>query len=404
MSENSAKNQVVDAINKASNILVTVGRNPTVDELTAALGLTLALDKQKKHTSAIFSGQIPHIMKFLHPERTFENSTASFQDFIISLDKAKADKLRYKVEGDLVKIFITPYHTTLSPSDLMFSDGDLNIDLVIALGVKKQGDLDAAMAAHGKILHDATIVSINLNAGGAFGGIIWQDKKASGYSEIVADLVDGFENKIDKQIATALLTGIVISTEQFSNAKNSPHTMLLSSKLLSSGADQQLIVAEINGAALRDSGLVESTEIQDIPEIPPEASTVNSPETMPHDMEPTVYAPPPQAVATASEPALPPAEIEAIKSSLDPYLPPPLPDFAHEPLPPAPMPAAQPSLPAPPPQEPSPPMEATEPGTGLAKSLPPPPPSLVEDSAPITSVPTTNTSNPNDPAQFRIPT
>ena len=41
-------------------------------------------------------------------EKTIEKNTDSLRDFIIALDKSKADKLRYKVEDKFVKIFITP--------------------------------------------------------------------------------------------------------------------------------------------------------------------------------------------------------------------------------------------------------------------------------------------------------
>src|SRR5690606_24670087 len=98
-----------------------------------------------------------------------EKTTDSLRDFIISLDKAKADKLRYKVEDKFVKIFITPYHTSLSEKDLEFGQGDFNVDVVVALGVKKQQELDQAITAHGRILHDATVVSVNHTAGADIG-------------------------------------------------------------------------------------------------------------------------------------------------------------------------------------------------------------------------------------------
>ena len=54
-----AKQSTVDRIAQASNILVTVSANPSVDQLAAAIGLTLFLNKQSKHATAVFSGDIP---------------------------------------------------------------------------------------------------------------------------------------------------------------------------------------------------------------------------------------------------------------------------------------------------------------------------------------------------------
>jgi hypothetical protein len=371
--------QIIAKISEAKNILITVGRSPSVDVLTSALSLTLAIDKMKKHSSAIFSGELPPIMKFLHPEKTFENSTESFRDFIISLDKDKADKLRYKVEGDLVKIFITPYHTTISPTDLKFEQGDLNVDLIIALGVKNQADIDKAATAHGKILHSAITITINAKTASDFGTINSVISDLSGYSEAVSKLIIELdENLLSKQIATALLTGIVIETEQFSNAKTTPATMTVASKLLGSGADQQLIVKEIRGVTSESDQPTEV--IQDIPEAEP-------------------------------EPVAEPIE------TLDDYLPPPLPDFSDK-LPPPPdvtapefsevIPSAQPDI-----VETE--LPRQESSAGFSEESLPPPPDTVYNSTPTPPSPPATpppdqpktveiVAPPNsDPTQFHIP-
>ena len=103
------KQKLIERIHQAQNILVTVSTNPTVDQLAAAIGLTLLLNKLDKHGTAVFSGQVPSTIEFLKPEDTLEKNTDSLRDFIIALDKSKADKLRYKVEDQVVRIFITPY-------------------------------------------------------------------------------------------------------------------------------------------------------------------------------------------------------------------------------------------------------------------------------------------------------
>src|SRR5665213_1161212 len=151
------KSQLADKLKDANNILVTVSRDPSVDQLAACIGLTLLLNKLSKHTAAVFSGQVPSTIEFLKPEDTLEKTTDSLRDFIIALDKSKADKLRYKVEDDVVRIFITPYRTSITQEDLEFSQGDFNVDVVVALGVLQQEDLDEAITAHGRILHDATL-------------------------------------------------------------------------------------------------------------------------------------------------------------------------------------------------------------------------------------------------------
>jgi hypothetical protein len=243
----SAKNQLADRLKSANNILVTVSRDPSIDQLAACLGLTLLLNKMNKHSVAVFSGQVPSTIEFLKPAETLEKTTDSLRDFIIALDKDKADKLRYKVEDNVVRIFITPYKTSITEKDLEFSQGDFNVDVVVALGVQQQQDLDQAITAHGRILHDATVASISIaNDGGNLGTINWKDPKASSLSELVTDLGKLLgDNLLDNQIATALLTGIVAETARFSNDKTSSQTMNASSALMAAGADQQLVASKL---------------------------------------------------------------------------------------------------------------------------------------------------------------
>jgi hypothetical protein len=272
------KQQLIDRIEQAKNILVTVSTDPSIDQLAACLGLTIWLNKIGKHATAVFSGEVPSTLEFLQPAETLEKNTDSLRDFIIALDKSKADKLRYKVEDNVVKIFITPYRTSLSADDLEFSQGDFNVDVVIALGVAAQADLDTAITAHGRILHDATVATITTgDAASELGSISWHNPQVSSLSELVTNLGDALDKaQLDGQIATALLTGIVAETDRFSNEKTTPQTMNVSAQLMGAGANQQLVASKLE----------EPPE----PPIEPEPAIVKDPEPA---AEPDGATPPP---------------------------------------------------------------------------------------------------------------
>ena len=246
---NEARQQIVEAIKANTNILVTVSDSPSVDELSAALGLTILLNKIDKRATSIFSGTIPPAITFLDPEKTLEGTVDSLRDFIIALDKEKADHLRYKVDGDVVKIFITPYRTTLTEKDLQFSQGDYNVELVIALNVKDQDHLDKALSAHGRILHDATVTTISVGSNpSSLGSIDWRDAASSSLCEMLVGLSEALKEEqpiMDDQIATAFLTGIVSATDRFSNNLTSSRVMTMAAQLMAAGANQQLIAAKL---------------------------------------------------------------------------------------------------------------------------------------------------------------
>lgn len=248
MADTKIVKQIVDKITDSNNVLVTVNSNPSVDELSAALGITLLVNKLDKHATAVFSGDVPPAIEFLSPEKTFEQTVDSLRDFIIALDKEKADHLRYKLDGDMVKIYITPYRTTINQDDLDFSQGDYNVEMVLAIGVKSEDELDHALESHGRILHDATVAAISLGEPTKLGGIEWADNRASSYSEMLYTLAEqlGADKKlIDEQIANAFLTGIVAATDRFSNEKTSSSVMTIAAQLMSFGANQQLIASKL---------------------------------------------------------------------------------------------------------------------------------------------------------------
>jgi hypothetical protein len=324
----SAKNQLIEKLQSANNILVTVSRNPSVDQLAACIGLTLLLNKLKKHATAVFSGTVPSTIEFLQPEDTLEKNTDSLRDFIIALDKSKADKLRYKVEDEMVRIFITPYRTSISQADLEFSQGDFNVDLVVALGVSRQEDLDEAIVAHGRILHDATVSTITVAAGEqtGLGSINWSDPQASSLSELVADLARALgQNLLDGQLATALLTGVVAETQRFSNEKTTSQTMSVSAELMAAGANQQLVATKLDEGGVQPKAPDQSNDSSGgaagqpaVPDLSPSPKSDNgtleinhpSDANQPIDPLPLVADQPPQNTDTSATSALSKTELK----------------------------------------------------------------------------------------------
>ena len=267
-------NRVVEKIKASENILIALSKNPNIDEISAALGLAMILDTMRKHVTAIFSGQVPNVLQFLKPEETFEKTTNSLQDFIIALSKDKVDHISYKIEGDFVKVYVTPYKATIGQSDLSMSHGDYNVDLVICFNVISGDEIDPALSEYGRIMHDATAINLTVDTPGRFAELEWQDSNVSSISEMIVGLADRLGlASFSEQVATALLTGIVASTDHFSNPRTSSNTMSIASKLMSFGANQQLISSQImekiktpaTPAVTVGSAPVESISVSDSP-------------------------------------------------------------------------------------------------------------------------------------------
>ena len=295
--------KVAEKIQKGTNILIALSKDPNVDEISAAIALAIVLDQQKKHVTAIYSGKTPNTLEFLKPEETFEKDTSSLQDFIIALNKSKADHLTYKLDGDYVKIYITPYKGQVKKEDLEYSYGEYNVDLVIVFNVNAGSEIDSALSEYGRIMHDASAINITSGLPGRFADLEWSDPEKSSVCEMVYNLLKELEiTDLSQEVATALLTGILSATERFSNNRTKPTTMSVAAKLMEAGADQQLISANIlkpeaptvveekstndSSVSINDGSANPVTEVNAEPSTVPEPSTATEPSAVSEPADP----------------------------------------------------------------------------------------------------------------------
>ena len=302
-----AVSKVADKIQHATNILIALSKDPNVDEISAAIALAFVLDQQKKHVTAIYSGQTPNALEFLRPEETFQKDISGLQDFIIALNKSKADHLIYQVEGDYVKILITPYKGQIKKEDLEYSYSDYNVDLVIVFNVNSGSEIDSALSEYGRIMHDAMAINITSSVPGRFADLEWSDPSKSSVCEMVYDLLGELEiDNTPQEVATALLTGILSATERFSNNRTKPTTMAVASKLMEAGADQQLISsnilkAETPAAAAENPFATQSPTTTETPAAPVAQEAQEVPATPTVQETPEVSAAPVATVAQEAQ-------------------------------------------------------------------------------------------------------
>lgn len=259
--------QVRDKISNANNILIALEKTANIDELASAIGLVTHLDSINKHATAIFSGRTPEVLDILDLS-TLEKNTNSLRDFIISLAKEKADHLRYKVDGDYVRVFISPYRTVIDQSDLEFSHGDYNVDLVVGINISSLDNLDAALYDFSKIKSKAEVINISTRDNSNFGSAIFFDSKRSSISEILIELISGSKgdlNRLNKDSATAFLLGLMGATDRFANLKTKATTMSAAAIAMAAGADQPKVANRFKLFDRENDG-VENLSIQNQPE------------------------------------------------------------------------------------------------------------------------------------------
>ncbi|MEX0749071.1 MAG: hypothetical protein WD467_01730 [Candidatus Saccharimonadales bacterium] len=324
----SPKQQLTEALRGAESVVITTAKNPGRDEIAAAIGLHLLLMKLEKVAEIVIATPVPSQLDFL-PVKLVNDKLQGQRDFVIEVDQSRteADHLKYVTEGGKLKIYITPYNGVYSASDVGFSYGDYHCDVIIGLGATNPSQLDPAVTKEQKLTQNAkfAFITTSSEAGEA---LSWNDPSASSICEMVMSMSEALgSGMVDKDIATALFTGIVDKTEHFTNSATTPKVMTMAAQLLAAGANQAEVVKRLSApvthpkphsSASKSSTAKASDETKEgkhDQEQPPKPSEVPSNEFQIRHTQPTpassegfTLSPEPESVVTQPpEPTPPPA-------------------------------------------------------------------------------------------------
>ena len=240
------KEQILDQINKSETILICVGKNPDGDALGSALGFCLALRKMGKKADIVSPTAVLSKYSFLPSSDTITHKLEGVRDYILSLDidKEKLHQLRYEIQNNKLKIFITAKNGDLEQKDIIIESARFKYDLVILLGTSDLENLGNIYDENPDLFYEAPVINIDHNPSNEyFGKINLVDVTASSTSEIIFNLItDIKEDLIDEQVATNLLEGIIFKTNSFQNKNTTPKAFLTAASLITRGADKQEII------------------------------------------------------------------------------------------------------------------------------------------------------------------
>ena len=260
MAKQIGKQDIVEKIHEANNILIITNGKPEIDHLSACIGLFDLLQALEKKAVLVYSGAVSAALTFLKPDKVIREDAESLRDFIISFG-SKVDKFRYSKEGDHYNILLTPAHrAVITEADMKYRKGDFNIDLTIALGVKGKESIDPTISQHDQLMKEIPMVSITAGKGNSSLDVpSWKEESAVALGEMMYELGEVLDEKfkMDKQTANALLLGIVDQSGRFKSRRTRPETMHIAAELLALGADAALVAENL---------ALNSTVPADIPE------------------------------------------------------------------------------------------------------------------------------------------
>ncbi|MBA3723534.1 MAG: hypothetical protein H0W89_01420 [Candidatus Levybacteria bacterium] len=229
-----------DAIGRSNSIGIAVGREPSIDEMGAALALYLLLKNANKKVSvASPTDPIVEISSLVGINKVARKFGGDAGDLVVSFpyQEGEIEKVSYTLENNFLNIIVKASEQGLSfdEKDVNYTRGSGTIDLLITIGAAQLDDVSDVFDA--QKLSDVSVINIdNQPNNQGYGDIVLVAPQASSVSEHVADIVLTLGFSIEQDAAQNLLSGIMYSTKNFQDPKTSSLAFEVSAFLMKRGA------------------------------------------------------------------------------------------------------------------------------------------------------------------------
>jgi nanoRNase/pAp phosphatase (c-di-AMP/oligoRNAs hydrolase) len=246
--EDNPHKQIARQLLAAKKILIALPEIPTADSVASALALKFFLQKLEKEADILTSGKVPQNLHFLPQIGSIKSSLNGGNSLMVTLNtqEHKLDEVSYQEQEGSVRIFLKSKNGKFTPSDVALSNEKTPIDAIVILDSSSLEDLGKLFEDNAGLFYESPKINIDHKAGNEyFGSINLVDIAASSVSEILTVVFENFEQKLDEDIATCLLTGIITKTHSFQHAQTTPKAFVKASELISLGGRQQEIIRHI---------------------------------------------------------------------------------------------------------------------------------------------------------------
>lgn len=238
--------KIQEVLQKDSAIGIVIGKNPSVDEVAAALGLYLSLNTNGKNLSIACPTEplVEHSsLVGVDKIKTFFSSDKG--DLIVSFPYAEGDieKVSYTLEDGSLNIIVKGGVNGLSFSekDVKYKRASGTPEVLFVIGTPRISDLENLFDAEG--LKNTTVINIdNKQDNQGFGDIVFVSQNYSSVSEQIGSLLTELQFPLDIDIAQNLFSGISNATDNFQSQKTSPVAFEMAAILLRKGASRQRVI------------------------------------------------------------------------------------------------------------------------------------------------------------------
>ncbi len=242
--------QLKNLLENSKYVLVVFNGTETADSIGAAVALKLFLERSHKQVQlAADDFTAPKQFHFLPGSQGIKKELNHLQKFIIKVDvsKVKLETISYDIKDNWLSIYLTPEQGLITKNELRTAQSSFKFDLIITLNTPDLESLGNIFLNNTDLFYRTPVINIDYHGNNErYGQINAVDLTATSTSEIVYQLLRQVdEPAIGKEIATALLTGMIAATKSFKTANVTPQALNVASSLIKLGGERETIIQNL---------------------------------------------------------------------------------------------------------------------------------------------------------------
>jgi phosphoesterase RecJ-like protein len=242
--------QIKETIQKSNRILIAFKKNPNGDTIASALALYFILRKMGKIADIVSDGFVlPKNFEFLPEAKKINPILANLKKITVSFDleNNKINDFSYDIKDNKLNIFITPESSLFDARKVTTSSSDFKYDLIITVDTYDLESLGKVFDQNTEFFFNLPIINIDHSPDNDhFGQINSVEITATSTAEIIFNLLEAIDPKfLDEDIATCLLTGMIVKTKSFKTNQVTPRSLNIASQLIATGGKREKIIQNL---------------------------------------------------------------------------------------------------------------------------------------------------------------
>lgn len=228
-----------ELIDQSKNICILPSQERE-ESIINALALFYTLKELDKNVNLIID-EIPERLKFLIPSLDYISYP---KNFVVAIPNTLAEisQIRYEKDEKDLKIYMTIDKGNIKKNDISFYFTEPKADLLITIGVKELNYPNQYNLLGNDVLSNVPVLNIDNQPENKNFGRVNLIKLENSLTELIFQFIKSINEKlIEKNIANALLTGIIISSDNFRGPKISSEILETAALLIKNGASRQQI-------------------------------------------------------------------------------------------------------------------------------------------------------------------